>query len=685
MPLVQTRGAASAQGFGEFAQAATAVNYIEEVFSCFLYTGNSSTQTITNGIDLSTKGGLVWVKNRDSVGEHALFDTVRGVGNWLTTNSTVAQYASTSTTAFLSSGFSLANGTYVGEVNQSTRTYASWTFRKQPKFFDVVTYEGDGDTNERLIPHSLNSVPGCVIVKRTDVTGSWAVWHRAGGTTTARFFRLNGTAGAGGSLPINQTGMSSTNFGVYYASERVISDSAGVGFNVSGAIYVAYVFAHDAGGFGLTGTDNVISCGSFTTDGSGNATVSLGYEPQLFLAKKSSSTGNWFLADTMRGFTPAAPSGADTFIYLLANTSDAEAGGDAFRLNSTGVDAVTGVASETYIYIAIRRGPMKVPTSGTSVFGLSARTGTGANATVTGGQTDDLVVIKDRVSAVLPLWSPRLAGTGYLGSSSNQAEIAAGITILQANPWDVMDGVKIGTTNSLTNNSSDTYINYLFKRAPSFMDVVCYTGDGVSARVVTHNLGVQPEFIAIKRRSATGNWICNSKLASGDYVRGQGDPNSTATTTNMLGFNSATGANQTLDLTGYVTSTGIQLNVLSQGGSPNTSASTYVAYLFATCAGVSKIFSYTGNGSSQTINCGFTAGSRWVMIKRTDSTGDWYVWDSARGIVAGNDPHLSLNSTAAEVTTDDSVDTDNTGFIVNQLSATNVNVTSATYIGIAIA
>jgi hypothetical protein len=73
------------------------------------------------------------------------------------------------------------------------------------------------------------------------------------------------------------------------------------------------------------------------------------------------------------------------------------------------------------------------------------------------------------------------------------------------------------------------------------------------------------------------------------------------------------------------------------------------------------------------------------MIKRTDSTGDWYVWDSARGIVAGNDPHLSVNTTAAEVTTDDSVDTDNSGFIVNQLAATNVNVTSATYIFLAIA
>jgi hypothetical protein len=59
--------------------------------------------------------------------------------------------------------------------------------------------------------------------------------------------------------------------------------------------------------------------------------------------------------------------------------------------------------------------------------------------------------------------------------------------------------------------------------------------------------------------------------------------------------------------------------------------------------------------------------------------------DSARGIVAGNDPHLSLNTTAAEVTSDDSIDPDNSGFIVNQVAATNINVTSATYIFLAIA
>jgi len=107
--------------------------------------------------------------------------------------------------------------------------------------------------------------------------------------------------------------------------------------------------------------------------------------------------------------------------------------------------------------------------------------------------------------------------------------------------------------------------------------------------------------------------------------------------------------------------------------------------LFASCPGVSKVGSYTGNGTSQTINCAFTSGARFVMIKRTDSTGDWYVWDTARGIVPANDPYLLLNSTASEVTTNDSVDADSTGFIVNQVAATNINVNAATYIYLAIA
>ena len=82
MPLVQTRGAASAQGFGEFAQAAVIPQYIEDLFSTYLYAGNSSTQTITNNLDLSNEGGLVWIRQR-SAGDNVLMDTVRGANYYL--------------------------------------------------------------------------------------------------------------------------------------------------------------------------------------------------------------------------------------------------------------------------------------------------------------------------------------------------------------------------------------------------------------------------------------------------------------------------------------------------------------------------------------------------------------------------------------------------------------------------
>ena len=112
----------------------------------------------------------------------------------------------------------------------------------------------------------------------------------------------------------------------------------------------------------------------------------------------------------------------------------------------------------------------------------------------------------------------------------------------------------------------------------------------------------------------------------------------------------------------------------------NGSGNTQVAYLFASCPGVSKVGSYTGTGSTLQVNCGFTAGARFVLIKRTDEAGDWYVWDSARGIVAGNDPYLLLNSTAAEATNTDWVDTLATGFEVSNAGSNLVNVNGASYI-----
>jgi hypothetical protein len=100
---------------------------------------------------------------------------------------------------------------------------------------------------------------------------------------------------------------------------------------------------------------------------------------------------------------------------------------------------------------------------------------------------------------------------------------------------------------------------------------------------------------------------------------------------------------------------------------------------------VSKVFSFTGNGSTQTINCGFTGGARFVLLKASSATGGWFVYDTARGMTVLTDPYLQLNTTAAEVATLGSVTTVSTGFAVNEAITTGVNTNGVTYIGLAIA
>ena len=649
MPLLETKGAASAQGFGGIGGGSSGpVNYIEDVFSTYLYTGNGSTQTITNGIDLSTKGGLVWMKSRSAATDHALYDTVRGATKDLVSNSQAAETTqSTGLTSFASTGFSIGA---LAKINTNAATYVSWTFREQPKFFDVVTWSGAAN---QTISHSLGSTPGCIIVKRLGAVEAWWVYHRS----VVNSLNLNTSAAALGYSVFGT--VSSTSFQVFLNSTTAPDG------------YVAYLFAHNAGGFGLSGTDNVISCGSITTNSSGDwNTATLGYEPQWLMLKRSDGVSDWMMMDNMRGFGVNDASNT----RLSANLSIAESASFGFDPypNATGFGSNSQsvlAANATYIYIAIRRGPMKVPTSGTSVFGANARSGTGANATVTGGQIADAALIKNRGSAVGDLFASRLTGTGYLETSSTAAEVAAGTTILQANPWDVMDGVNVGTTSTITNASGNTFINYLFRRAPGFFDVVCYTGTGATQNV-THNLGVAPELMILKRRNGVSNWA--TYAAPLGNTKGFDGPNTDgAAYTSSLVWNNTTPTSSVF--------------TVGTANSTNQNAATYVAYLFATCAGVSKVGSYTGTGALQTINCGFTGGASFVLIKRTDSTGDWYVYDSARGISSGNDPYLLLNSTAAEVTGTNYVDTTSVGFQVTAAAPAGLNANGGTYIFLAIA
>ena len=610
---------------------------VEDVFSTWLYTGNGSTQTITNGIDLAGKGGLVWTKGRSTSINHAWYDTARGGSAWISSSSTLPQLTYNDIT-FGNTGYSVTNSS--ATTNVSGVTYASWTFRKAAKFFDVVTYTGTSVA--RTVAHNLGSVPGCIIVKRTDAGGTgWFVYHRSLGAT--KIMVLNETTAETTISSVwNNTEPTSSNF--------TLGDLSGI--NLNGATYVAYLFAHDAGGFGDSGNESVIKCGSFTTDGSGNATVNLGWEPQWLLVKQSAAASDWLLIDTMRG---ASHSGVYPLSANLSAAENPSTGAPYWVPTPTGFSTTAYWASATAIYVAIRRGPMKAPTDAAKVFSANFGTGSSTVPTFQTGFPVDLGLFRnDRTTNGISILSASRLSGSYLQTASTSAETANPVAFTMASNtgW--------GTTYD------STRITWNFRRSPGFFDVVAYTGTG-SARTVAHNLGVAPELIISKNRAISQTWFVYSAHIS---------------------FGNALALNDSSPASAYniwSSAPSSSLIYLTDDPNGNRSGDNYIAYLFASCPGVSKVGSYTGTGTTLNIDCGFTNGARFVLIKRINGTSDWYVWDSARGIVSGNDPYLLLNSTAAEVTNTDFIDPLSTGFQISSTAPAAINVSGGTFLFFAIA
>jgi hypothetical protein len=635
---------------------------VEDVFSTYLYTGNSSTQTITNGIDLAGKGGLVWRKSRAAAGSNVLIDTSRGIASYLVSNLTDAAGTGTNwINSFNSNGFTMN----ANSANGGT-TYTSWTFREAPNFFDVVTWTGDG--TDKTINHNLGVAPGMICIKKTNATGNWWTYHRSLGLgpTYPNFLYLNTT----GSVNSGGGGFFS---GVPTSSQFFV----GPDINTSGDTFVAYLYAHD------TSSDGIIQCGIYTGAYPASPTVTLGWEPQWVMIKSVTSSSvytNWGIWDNMRGMpvggndplldanrdTQEGTTYTDTGDYLSPTATGfiVDPAANGWNINNTG--------SVTYIYMAIRRGPMRTPTLGTSVYNAITTTGTGTNSReITGyGFNPDFLIFGPRSQSGYNRRTWDRLRNAILYTDTTASEAAVGPYAISSGA--LQDGYIQGTLDSgAYNQSGTTWVNYGFGRAPGFFDEVCYTGTG-AVRTVTHNLGVVPELMIVKKRDAT--------TADGDWAVW----NTTFTTTNqilILNSSAASTGSNAFNSTQPTSSVFTTANNLYT----NLSGSTYVAYLFASVPGVSKVGSYTGTGALQTVNCAFTTGARFVLIKRTDSTGDWYVWNSATGITSGNDPYLLLNTTAAEETGTNYVDTDPTGFKVTAAAPAGINANGGTYIFLAIA
>jgi hypothetical protein len=602
-----------------------------------------------------SEGGLVWLKGRNLESNHTFVDTERGATQTLASNTSSQGAAAQTVTAFNIDGFSIGSD---GNVSSNTYDFTSWTFRKVPKFFDIVTYTGDNVAG-RTVSHNLGVVPGCIIVKSdTGIASNWAVYHRSNTASPETDVLTLNTANAtqDNALYWNDTAPTATQFTVGQGE-----------INANGSTYVAYLFAHNDGDgeFGPDADQDIIKCGSYTGTSTTRNDINLGFEPQWLMIKKASGSGSWWVFDNMRGlptFRLNAPPFWANYTYgesSIGITDWVSAYANGF---STEQPSFINNSGEDFIYVAIRRGPLAPPESATEVFQPNLASAGPAPASpptwYAGFPSDFGIVTQGLSSSNNQFFVSRLTQGRIMYSDSTAAEFAD-------TNWAQFDNMTgIGKLGANTND----WLGSMWKRAPGFFDVVAYTGNSTNPTNISHNLGVAPEMMWIKMRSSTNPW--------GIYHSATGN-------TKMLNFDTGVGYTSN-NYFGSTTPTD-QVFTLGNSGGVNSAGNTYIAYLFASLDGVSKVGSYTGNGSSQTIDCGFSAGARFVMIKRTDSTGDWYMHDAAQGIIAGNDPYLRLNTNNAQITTVDNIDPANSGFIVNQVSATNINVSGGSYIFYAVA
>ena len=634
--------------------------FVDALFSIDLWTSDgSSAQTITNNIDLSGKGGLVWMKDRGNAVNNVLVDTVRqtsSADNYLISNSSSTPIAHNNEFGnFSSTGYTVPYNTEAGYTNINTgRNYVGWSFRKQPKFFDVVTYTGTGSA--QAIAHSLGSVPGMIITKGLDTAYNWGVFHRSLGNTKALILDVGNAADTGSSY-WNNTNPTSTHFTV--GADNTTNDN--------GENYVAYLFAHndDDGGFGESGDQDIIKCGSFTGNTSTKPTIDLGFEPQWLMLKNASSANqDWHIVDTMRGWyngTGVSGSGGVQDARLRPNATNAEETTfgiiditpTGFKIGPDNLDE-TNKNGDTIVYMAIRRGGMQTPTAASDVFAIdTVQSSSGTGPAFISGFVIDFLFSRQITATQDWLTNARLLGQNEVKLNSTGTQ-----STNSAYNWDYMNGAWDPFS------ASPVFSAWMWKRARGYFDVVVYEGPSTTGNI-SHNLGVVPEMIWVKNAGATENWAVYHKDLGNTYYL---HLNTNAAASNTDGGN-------------FWNSTTPTASVFSVGTSTLTShyTRTHVASLFATLAGVSKVGSFTQSGATN-VSCGFSGDTpSLVILKRTDSTGDWYLFDYANGIVSGNDPYNLLNSDAAQVTNADIVDPYSGGF------ATTSSLTDGDYIFYAIA
>lgn len=300
----------------------------QNVFSVEQYSGNSAQTNHITGVDM-TRGGTIIAKAANLGSNNwTIVNSVRGLGKALNTNTSSAEYAITIYDSFNANGYTLDAGS---GANDPSGQFAAWSFARASRFHDVVSWVGDG-TGNRAIPHALGIKPG-LMWARSVAAANWYTYHRIDGAT--KYMVLNGQA------------MPAALATVWGNTEPDLSSfTVGSTLNASGVTYIAFLWAHDP-----DTVNGIIQCGSLYSDATtGNATVTLGWQPQFVLLKETNfNTNSWYVIDSTRSM--ANP---DMVLYLdLTNSTNM--GANWVDATTTGFNFIgNSYLGTTWDYMAIR-------------------------------------------------------------------------------------------------------------------------------------------------------------------------------------------------------------------------------------------------------------------------------------------------------------------------------------------
>lgn len=610
-----------------------------------LRTANSVTSSVGTGFSPD----LVIAKRRNGSATSAWFSRARGALRRLITSTTGAENLDTNTlTAFTDTGFTLGADSTQTVNAPNAGTYVYWCFNEAAEFMDVVEFTGDGELNQ-ILAHDLTIAPELAIGKSRTGTQLWPVLHKdAGGRDLVLNTGNGSTAAPGNSLitghsitPQGWRGVTS-GAGVYVAICKGSATSNRVAVSSDGENWVEYVITP----MPITGVSTGLYGITFSTGL--NKFVALGVQ-----CSYTSPDGQTWTKGPDQAF-------------------------------SFGGGAEQCITSSPSLIVAIDDVSTRTSTDGLNWTLHSAALSTVQNCIYWAGGTFVTLPFSNNTTAHWSddglTWTP----TAVPQSNRSWRHIAGSAA-------GVFMGVSVIAVSQPAERTNAMIRSIDFGRTWQTMTIatiqswggVAY-GDGVwlYGGADTNNADDQSNIINVSFDNGQ-TWSARALIATAYWMYWtHGDQG-------FVGFSFAVDPNIMAHVEIESGSPWIKNPLpltIDVGASFNLLDAECEIALFASKLKVSKVGVYVGNGGNQNIDCGFDTPARFVLIKRQNASGNWYVWDSVRGINTGtNDPYLILNSANAEAGTDNALEPFATGFAVNQSVGTTINASGGSYIYLAIA